>query len=336
MPVARRPLPAHAAVVFCSGVPFVRGAAAALPQRVRILAWGDNIGRTTKAKIVVGEKTLACLAANQLATACERVPLDYEHQSVKGHPNYVPDPRPVPGHGAIEIIEGDGVYLTALEYTPSGEQYAPNYQDVSAVAYLDAAANLLFIRSVALTQHGDVAGMEFAEAVAASASLSHPESTPPTTPTTTMLDYKALLLARLGLPDAATDEDVTAALTTDATASAACTAVTATVADPAAAATIATIATLTADFDTFRRTTAIDRAIAQGKVIPLADDVLATLPYAALTAMLDGLAPGQVATAASSATKEMTTAREVALSAEQAAAAKSLGLSETEYRRAIS
>lgn len=334
MPAACRPLPAFASTVFCAGAPFVRGGGAALPQRVRILAWGENLGRTTKARIVVGPKTLACLAANQLATACERVPLDYEHQSVKGHPNYVPDPRPVPGHGGIEIVEGEGVYLTALQYTPNGEQFAPNYQDVSAVAYLDAEANLLFIRSVALTQHGDVAGMEFAEAVAASASLSNPQSTPHTTPTA-MLDYKALLLAKLGLPEAATDEEVTAALTPedDATGSVEMSAAAETAQnDPNTGA----IATLTADFEAFRRQSAIERAVAQGKTIPLADDVLATLPYAALTAMLDGLPAGTVATAAGSASKEVPAARQVALSAEQAAAAKSLGLTETEYRRAIS
>lgn len=330
---ARAAFPAHTATVFCAAVPFVRGgSAAALPQRLKILSWGENFGRTTKARIVVGEKTLACLSANQVATACERVPMDYEHQSVKDHPHFVPDPRPVPGHGEIEIVANDGVYLSAIDYTPNGLEYAANYQDVSAVCYIDADNNLLFIRSVALTQHGDVAGMEFAESVAASAQFS---PTNPTHSPTTMLDYKALLLTRLGLADDASDENITAALAADDTATSAALAATAATAAAAAAEGVS-IAALTADFNAFRRQAAIDKAIAQGKTIPLSDSVLAGMPYAALTAMLDGLQPGTVATAASAATTEQLAAREVALSAEQSAAAKALGLTAAEYRAALS
>lgn len=349
MPAAAPALPAYASTVFCGAVPFIRGEAAALPQRLKILNWGENLGRTTKARIIVGEKTLACLSANQIATACERVPMDYEHQSVKGHPNYVPDPRPVPGHGEIEIVPNDGVYLSALDYTPSGREFAPNYQDVSAVCYLDAEKNLLFVRSVALTQHGDVAGMEFAESIAASAVFSHsPSETSTATPTASTMstpDYRAMLVAALKLSPAegeteVTDEAIGAAIAKladaapggDAAEQAACSAP---AASAAAAAEAPTLAALSADFDAFRRQSAIKDAIAQGKAIPLADDVLATLPMVALSALLDGLPAGAVATAAATASKELPAAQVVALSAEQSRAAKALGLTDTEYRLAI-
>ena len=332
MPTAARILPAFASTVFCGAVPFVRGGSAApLPQRVKILAWGENLGRTTKARIVVGEKTASCLSANQVATACERVPLDYEHQSVPGHPNFVPDPRQVPGHGSIEIVPNDGVYLSAIDFTSSGNEFAANYQDVSAVAYLDAESNLLFIRSVALTQHGDVAGMEFSESVAASAQFSPAHPTPPT-----MLDYKLLLCQVLGLAATAADAEITTAVTTekaepDAVALAATAAAAAAAAAPVPD---ATMVALSAEFDSFRRQAAIDKALAQGKAIPLTDAVLATLPMAALNALLTGLPAGAVATAGSGS-KEVAAAKVVALSADQTSAAKALGLTEEEFRAGL-
>ena len=344
MPAAAPALPAYASTVFCGAVPFIRGEAAALPQRLKILNWGENLGRTTKAKIIVGEKTLACLSANQVATACERVPMDYEHQSVKGHPNFVPDPRPVPGHGEIEIVPNDGVYLSALDYTPSGREFAPNYQDVSAVCYLDAEKNLLFVRSVALTQHGDVAGMEFAESIAASAVFSRspsetPTATPPPASTMSSPDYRAMLVAALKLSPAegeteVTDEAIGAAIAKladaapgDAAEQVACSAA-------ATAAAASTLAVLSADFEAFKRQTAIDRAIAQGKAIPLTDAVLATLPMAALSALLDGLPAGAVATAGSG-TKDIASAKVVALSADQSSAARALGLTDDEFRAGL-
>lgn len=336
MPTAARILPAFASTVFCGAVPFVRGGAAApLPQRVKILAWGENLGRTTKARIVVGEKTAACLSANQVATACERVPLDYEHQSVPGHPNFIPDPRQVPGHGSIEIVPEDGVYLSAIDFTSSGNEFAANYQDVSAVAYLDAESNLLFIRSVALTQHGDVAGMEFSESVAASAQFSQSSQSSPTP--APMLDHKKMLLQHIGLPETATDAEITSAhdaKLADATQSAACSASPDAAAAVAAAAEAPTLAVLSADFDAFKRQTAIDRAIAQGKAIPLTDAVLANLPTAALSALLDGLPAGAVATAGSG-TKDIASAKVVALSADQSSAARALGLTDDEFRAGL-
>ena len=226
---AKRFIPTDAkAVVLSTALPYQRGADAELPQRVRILAWGENIGRTTKAKIKVGERTQACLSANQTATASERVPLDYEHQSVPGHPNFKPDPRAVAGFGVIELVPGDGVYLSAIEYTPNGQEFACNYPDVSAEAYLDKDGNLLFVRSVALTQYGAVAGMEFTEAVAACACLGRPAALSSSHPQhhTTMADdntdpkapvYRDALITMLQLQpedgqDDVSDEQIATAL----------------------------------------------------------------------------------------------------------------------------
>ena len=167
-PAAPALLTAARSCVLSAAVAF-DGRSGELPGRIRLLKWGENTGRTTGARIVVSDVSLSQLPAFQEATASELVAIDFEHQSVPKHPNYLPDPRDMAGHGRVEIIANDGVYLSAIDYTPAGKRYASNYADVSAHAFLDSEGNLLFVRSVALTQHGDVSGMEFSEAVAACA-----------------------------------------------------------------------------------------------------------------------------------------------------------------------
>jgi len=167
-------------VALSLALPFRRGAAATgLPQRIKILGWGENIGRTTGARILVDDKVARTLSANQELVAIERVPMDYEHQSHKDHPNYLPDPRLSPGAGSIEVVPGEGVYLSAISYTANGEQHADSYQDVSAVVHLDGEGRPLWVSSVALTQTGDVSGMEFSEAVAALSALESPPTAYP-------------------------------------------------------------------------------------------------------------------------------------------------------------
>lgn len=325
-------LPHAAAAVLSAALPFRSGGdAAGLPQKVKILSWGENIGRTTGKLIVVDEEAAAVLPRNQELVACERVPLDYVHQSVKGHPNYQPDPRHSPGSGIIEVVPGDGVYLSAIEYTPNGLQHAASYQDVSAVVHLDAKKRPLWISSVALTQTGDVAGMEFKDAVAVLAAVQTPltpssdghrpplQSKPETRKT--MDTYKAILLKMLGLPETASDEEIQAAATPK----------------PEPAEDSAALSARVVDLERYRETsereTLIEQATAAGKVVPLSAEIIARTPTAVLAALIDGLPAGEVPLAgAKSEEKPGTDA--VALSAEEANAAKALGLTPEDYRKA--
>ena len=344
---AKRFIPTDAkAVVLSTALPYQRGADAELPQRVRILAWGENIGRTTKAKIKVGERTQACLSANQTATASERVPLDYEHQSVPGHPNFKPDPRAVAGFGVIELVPGDGVYLSAIEYTPNGQEFACNYPDVSAEAYLDKDGNLLFVRSVALTQYGAVAGMEFTEAVAACACLGRPAALSSSHPQhhTTMADdntdpkapvYRDALIKMLQLQpedgqDDVSDEQIATALAAMAEAADNDGQEADANADPVAPPGMGEQATLSARLDNLERRNLIQAAMAAGKIIPFKKETLAKLPMVTLSAMLDELPAGQVPVGPSSR-REIADARPVALNAEQKAVAAALGIPEKDF-----
>lgn len=145
-----------------------------LPERIKLLNWGSN--PSLKGDIVVGPRTLAVLAANQAEFGFDKVGIDYEHQSVEGHKNFKPAPREYAAYGIPEVIEGDGLYLTSLTWTPSGEQNARNYADLSPVV-LRENGEVVFLHSTALCPQGAVKGLEFF-----TADFQPTKKTTPTTP----------------------------------------------------------------------------------------------------------------------------------------------------------
>lgn len=313
-------------------MPFCGAAAASLPQRTKILSWGENIGRTTGARILVDEVVAQTLSANQELVACDRVPMDYEHQSVKGHPNYVPDPRLSPGSGTIEVIPGDGVYLSAISYTANGSAHADSYTDVSAVVHLDADGRPLWISSVALTQRGDVAGMEFGEAVAALSARTAALSADSPKPKTVMQNeetnpFRDKLIKLLGLTPGESgeisDEEIANAIDQKLEAAGA--------AKPEEK---TTEVALSARLDKIERNALVDRATREGKVIPLSAEEIDSTPVAVLSSIISRLTPGEVNLAGSAQAKEKPAAKVVALSADEAAVARQLGLTEEQYRKA--
>lgn len=341
-PTSKPEMTAAEKVALSSALPFRRGGAeAGLPQRFKILSWGENTGRTTGAKIIVNEDTLSLLPQYQSALGLDSVVLDYEHQSHPGHPNFKEDPRDVPGHGTIEVIEGEGVFHTALSYTPDGQKHAANYKDVSAVAHLSEEGTLLYVSSVALTQYGDVAGMEFAEHVAALSAryplAGKPLSNNTTSPTTEKMDnpdYRKMLIELLNIaPDPSgevSDESIAAALEMKKTSAKMDEALGAEHKDEDK---IVSMSAVSALFDERDRRDIIKEATAAGKVIPLSNKAIERMSPADLRDMVDKLPAGEVAlsTDGNRDTPRDKPSQTVALSADQAAAAKSLGLTAEEY-----
>ena len=137
--------------------------AARLPRRIKVLNWGDNPNCYGK-RVNVGALFVKCLSAD--TNPYRKVALDFEHNTLPGTAAYKEskEPRPVAGFGTIEAVEGDGVYITMLSWTPDGEKMAANYADVSAGAVTDKEGNLVAVASVALCRAGAVDGMDFVEA----------------------------------------------------------------------------------------------------------------------------------------------------------------------------
>lgn len=308
---------------------------AALPRRIKILDWGENKGRTTGSRILVNEVTTAALTANQERFAHDLVELDFEHQSFKAHPNFQAHPRHSAAHGKIEVVAGDGVYLSALSYTPKGQEHAANYPDVSAVAHCDAAGNLVFVSSVALTQTGDVAGMTFAEAMTAlSGSLPTQATTTQNTNTMDSDKYRDLLIKLLGLvpadgEESVSDEQLTAAATAFAEKP---------IATPLSVVTKNDdddgdgVTALSARLDKMERDNLVQRASLDGKVIPLSAAQIDELKISTLSAMIDKIEA--TVPMGDHAGKEKPAENVAALSADEKSICKQLGISADDFRAA--
>jgi hypothetical protein len=182
-----------------------------LPTRIKVLNWGENA--SAKGPVLFDEQSLASLAANQRELGFERVALDFEHNTVPGSEEYerTTEPRDVAAFGTVEAVAGDGLYLSALTWTPIGQAKARNYEDLSIAPKLDATSRVTFVHSAALTRNGAVYDLSFFKA-AVPIAPSNPQPTPPPMPESTAPDMTALtqtLSARLdalekrGVPDLA-------------------------------------------------------------------------------------------------------------------------------------
>lgn len=147
--------------------------------------------------MVVNESTITALSAQVQRKSYERVVIDFEHNSQRGHPNFEKPPRFHAGYGTVEAVPGEGVFLSAIEWTPSGKQYAREYSDLSPAVQL-ASGVVLFLNSVALCPNGAVHDLTFFSADANNNNEGE----------TVMEKFLAAVRKGLGLAETATDADV--------------------------------------------------------------------------------------------------------------------------------
>lgn len=128
----------------------------ALPRRLKLLNWGDN--PSTKGNIRISTASVAAIPVRQSALGYDRVALDFEHNTVPGTDEYerTQEPRPIAAHGVPVVFSGDGLYLDDLRWTAEGSAMAAGYPDLSPAVALNAAGEVEFIHSAALTRHGSV------------------------------------------------------------------------------------------------------------------------------------------------------------------------------------
>jgi len=146
-------------LVACASISNGALAGDAPPSELKIFEWGSNT--SLMGDIKVGQATLKFLDANQKKKGFDRIGLDYEHQSLPGHPNYKPAPREYAAYWTVEVREGDGVYLIAPTWIPEGFEKARNFHDLSPVVLQDENGEVIFIHSVALCPQGAVEGLQF-------------------------------------------------------------------------------------------------------------------------------------------------------------------------------
>ncbi len=286
-----------------------------LPTEIKLLAWGDN--PSLKGNIRVGPKTLATLSAYQARLGFDKVGLDYEHQSVAGHPNFKASPREYAAYGTPEVREGDGLYLTALTWTPSGRANAKNYCDLSPVV-LRQEGEVVFLHSVALCPQGAVAGLEFFTP----ATLDTLSITDPMNP-----DLKKLLCSLFGCDETADEATLLAAgqAYVEATAKAAKAAGEQQKEEETGQTELAALAarldTMAQMLDQQARSQVLADALRDGKLVPA---TAKALPLDQLTALVAELPAGQVPT--DKRTPEHVQSLSAQLSAHDLAVAAQLGL----------
>ena len=185
-----------------------------LPSRMKVLAWGENPNARGK-RVFVGPRFAIALASPLYPY--RKAPLDFEHNTLPGTPAYAEsvEPRSIAGYSAVQVIEGDGVYITMLNWTPAGLDNAANYCDLSAAAVTDRDGEVLAIPSVALCRCGAVEGMDFLDVplsadqtAALSAAISQTQTTE-----AQLNSLRDMIAEALGLdPKTVSDEDLAKAL----------------------------------------------------------------------------------------------------------------------------
>jgi phage I-like protein len=130
-----------------------------LPREVRLLKWGKN--STRKGPVSVGSKTLSLLPLAQAELGFDRVAIDFEHNSLPGTEAWKEsrEPRDVAAFGVPTVRDGDGLYLTDIEWTPIGKEKARNFADFSPAVKLDESGEVVFLHSTGLCRQGAVDGL---------------------------------------------------------------------------------------------------------------------------------------------------------------------------------
>jgi phage I-like protein len=296
----------------------------ALPERLLILPWGESRA-LDGAPVIVNDHTLAALAANQAKIGAGEVPLDFEHNTLPGEKGKAAEPKPVAGYGALSAVAGEGIYYTPVSWTDLGEKFytGGHYRDLSATPLLAKDGTVLAIDSVALTRKGQIEGIRAfsADSLKALSALLCPEEEPETE--SPMDPFKAALLKLLKLPETATDEEITAAVTA------------AEKGGEGKPGDVGAPTPLSADarLDAMERRLILDGAKAAGKILPLSVEVANRLPVETLRTVVDGLTPGQVPvngiTPADGAEGDV---QPKALSASESEACNLLGVDPKRYR----
>ena len=132
-----------------------------LPTRIKLLNWGVN--ESTEGPVIVNDLTLSSFAAMQRKIGRESAPLDFEHNTVPGTPEYnrTHEPRAIAAMGRPVVVQGEGLFLESLSYKV-GADVVDNFEDVSAAPLLNKDRVVVGLHSAALTRTGSVYGAHFA------------------------------------------------------------------------------------------------------------------------------------------------------------------------------
>lgn len=271
-----------------------------LPDRLLVCPWGET--ETRKGKVICNETTVATLPQMQAANKFDRVAFDFQHNTVKGGA----EPIKVAGYGTPEVVEGEGIYLSAIEYTEDGKAALPagHYPDISPAIMRNGKGEVIFLHSVGACRQGEIDGLTLFSASDMPTLDTFEPMMPEGETDTAADDLRALLrdliaaiAPEVELAETASDADLAAGVKQAITAMGA--KKPAPAADPAKkedpeagpdlTAMAARIDAFEARFDARERKGLVDLATRQGKVIPLSAEAIAKIDLAVFESMIEAL-----------------------------------------------
>jgi len=127
-----------------------------LPERFRVFPWGTV--KTGKGPVTLDAAAAASIREANRIESGDTVALDFEHNTVKGHPNYKGEPTKIAAHCRMEIVDNDGLYFVPANWTDDGEEFigGRHYKDASLAAKLDATGRIRRVLSAAACREGEV------------------------------------------------------------------------------------------------------------------------------------------------------------------------------------
>jgi phage I-like protein len=154
-----------AGVLTTKGLKFLAQSAAKLgdgkelPNRLLIVPWGKT--ETIQGPIICNATTLRELPANQARRKRDRVALDFQHNTVEGSQFYKGEPAKVAAFASMEVVEGEGIYLSNIEWTPDGKAFAADghYPDLSPAIITNDKGEVVLVHSAGLVRQGEIDGM---------------------------------------------------------------------------------------------------------------------------------------------------------------------------------
>lgn len=176
-------------------------------KRFKVLDWGLNPNYNGR-RVHVGQVLVDEMS--RPTYAFRLAPLDYEHNTQPGTEAYQAssEPRVIAGYGVVEVIPDDGVWMEMILWAaePDGWAAAHTFADVSANPVVDKNGEVIAVKSVALTRAGATDKHFLDVPLSADADRRVQQQKGVT------MDWKKLLITALGLADAATDDEIKAAL----------------------------------------------------------------------------------------------------------------------------
>jgi phage I-like protein len=152
-----------ACVLISKGLKFLALEAAKLgkdlPTRLLIVPWGKT--ETNQGPVICNATTLRELPANQARRKRDRVALDFQHNKVEGSQFYKGEPAKVAAFASLEVIDGEGIYLANIEWTPDGKAFAADghYPDLSPAIITNDKGEVVVVHSARLGCDGEIDGI---------------------------------------------------------------------------------------------------------------------------------------------------------------------------------